>query len=747
MDELQIQDLIYDLALILTLGAAATIIFKLLKQPVVLGYIVAGFIASPHFAFLPSVGNEANIEFWAQIGIIVLLFSLGLEFSFKKLINAGGSAMATALIIVLGMMGTGYAIGKGMGFTSINSIFLGAMLSMSSTTIILKALTDLNLRHRRFVPGVFAVLIVEDLFAVVMMVILSSIAINETVSGGELVKSILQLAFFLIIWFVVGVFLIPTIFRKFRKVISDEMMLIIAMGLCFLMAIFSVESGFSLALGAFVMGSILAGTPEAERIERIVNPVKDLFGAVFFISVGMMVDPQVIVQYAGMITLLSVVVILGMILFGTGGMLATGQPLRIAMESGFSLTQIGEFSFIIATLGTTLGVLDESIYPIIVTVSVITTFTTPFFIKSATPCYNFVEKHLPKKWNALLEGYSKTANADVKPSQRNIWVSIVKRHATRLVLYSVVIVAAVFLLRSYLIPLVITMLENVMSHNLAVIICIAGSLLVLSPFFYAIIIPRFNRKERRVLKASSEGNLVVMPRVVMMILGGMLTLVFINSLLYGFYTSFISAVVSTVYILVLLLLLAPMARKQLENVEHRFISNVNERENRRTGKENNLVSDMHLAYMTVGHDCPFVGERLKNADLRRKYGINVVAILRNSVRYNIPTGDMRIFPGDQIGVIGTDEQIQALLPLLEANSSTRQEAGGEVKFTHFALSNNSPLVGKRLGDTSLREDYKSMIVAVERGDDNFLSLTPDIVFEVGDVVWIVGDTTLMKSLR
>ena len=745
MDEVQIQNLIYDLALILTLGAAATIIFKLLKQPVVLGYIVAGFIASPHFSFVPSVGNGANIEFWAQIGIIVLLFSLGLEFSFKKLINAGGSAISTALIIVLGMMGTGFVVGKSMGFTTVNSIFLGAMLSMSSTTIILKALTDLNLRQRRFVPGVFAVLIVEDLFAVVMMVILSSIAINNTVSGGEMVKSILQLGFFLIIWFVVGVFLIPTLFRRLRLVISDEMMLIIAMGLCFLMAIFSVESGFSLALGAFVMGSILAGTPDAERIERVVKPVKDLFGAVFFISVGMMVDPQVIVQYAGMITLLSVVVIVGMIIFGTTGMLAAGQPLRIAMESGFSLTQIGEFSFIIATLGTTLGVLDESIYPIIVTVSVITTFTTPFFIKSALPCYKFVEKRLPKRWNTLLEGYSKTASADVKPSLRNMWVKIVKRHATRLVLYSAVIVASIFLLRSYLIPLVINMLEKVMSHNLAVLISIVGSLLLLSPFFYAIITPSFTRKEKKLF--ASEGSLVVMPRVVMMLVGGMLMLAFINSLLYGFYSSITSVFVSLIYFAALLLLLAPMARKQLDNVEKRFISNVNERENRRTGKDNNLVSDMHLAYMTVGNDCPFVGQRLKNTDLRRKYGVNVVAILRNSVRYSIPTGNMRIFPGDLIGVIGTDEQIQTLLPLLEANITPPANTSGEVKFTHFALSEKSPLIGKRLGDTSLREDYKSMIVAVEHGEDNFLSPTPDMVFEVGDILWIVGDTTLMKRLR
>ncbi|MBQ3910994.1 MAG: cation:proton antiporter, partial [Muribaculaceae bacterium] len=480
---------------------------------------------------------------------------------------------------------------------------------------------------------------------------------------------------------------------------------------------------------------------------RIINPVKDLFGAVFFISVGMMVDPAIIVEHAGVITLLSVVVIVGMIVFGTTGMLATGQSLKIAMASGFSLTQIGEFSFIIATLGTTLGVLDASIYPIIVTVSVITTFTTPFFIKSAIPCYNFVEKRLPKRLSVLLEGYTKTAASDVKPSQRNMWVSIVKRHITRLVLYSAVIIAAIFVLRKYLIPMAVTMLEKVMSPSLATLLSVTAALVALSPFFYAIITPKLNRKERKTLVQSNVNGLVVMPRVVMVVVGGMLTMAFITSLLVGFYSSVASVVVAIIYLVALILLLAPMARKQLENLESRFMSNVNERENRRTGKENNLVSDMHLAYMTVGYDCPFVGERLKNADLRRKHGVNVVAIQRNSVRYPIPTGDMRIFPGDIIGVIGTDEQIQALLPLLEATATTQPQDNNEVKFTHFPLSDTSPLLGVRLGDTSLREDYKSMIVAIERGQDNFLTPTPDIVFQPGDVLWAVGDVKLMKKMR
>lgn len=296
-ESLNIDSLIGDLAFILILGAVTTIIFKLLKQPVVLGYIVAGFLASPNFEYLPSVTDESNIEFWAQIGIIVLLFSLGLEFSFKKLVNAGGSAVVTALIIVCGMMGVGYCIGRLMHFSFINSLFLGGMLSMSSTTIIIKAFTDLGIRQRKFASLVFAVLIVEDLFAVLMMVLLSSIAINNSVEGSELFMSVGKLVFFLVMWFLVGVYVIPTLLNKSRKLLSNETLLIVSMGLCLGMAVFSVACGFSLALGAFVIGSILASTSFAERIEKLTTPVKDLFGSVFFISVGMMVNPDVIIHY------------------------------------------------------------------------------------------------------------------------------------------------------------------------------------------------------------------------------------------------------------------------------------------------------------------------------------------------------------------------------------------------------------------------------------------------------------------
>ena len=746
METLDINSLISDLALILVLGAVATVIFKMLKQPVVLGYIVAGFLASPHFALLPSVVGEANIEFWAQIGIIVLLFSLGLEFSFKKLVDVGGSAIITALIIVLGMMSLGFVVGKFLGYGLVNSIFLGGMISMSSTTIIIKALTDLNMRQRRFVPMTFAVLIVEDLFAVVLMVILSSIALNNSVQGGEMVGSILKLSFFLIIWFTVGIFLIPTMFKKFRRYISDEQMLIIAMGLCFAMVLFSIKSGFSAALGAFVMGSILAGTNEAERIERLITPVKDLFGAVFFISVGMMVNPTVMTQHWSVIALLAAVVIVGMIVFGTFGMLATGQPLKLAMESGFSLTQIGEFSFIIATLGTGLGVLDKSIYPIIVAVSVITTFTTPFFIKRAEPCYNAIHKVLPKSWTRLLNGYSQDASESEGSETRQLWKSIISRYIVRSLVYSVVIIALIAVCRTYLMPLILNLLGDSGWGRLA---CVVATLVIVGPFIASIILPNVKRSEQERLVETS-GTVSYVPLVVMAILSALLSMIFVTSILHGVYSSAVSIGVAILIVLAALVLFATVPtplRNRISHIEKRFINNINERENRRTGREHNLVSDLHLAYMTVGHDCPFVGDRLRNLDLRTRYGINLVNIQRAGKLHPVPSGEMRIFPGDVLGVIGTEEQIQRMLPLVEAQNDRVETPNLDVKFIHFAIGEHSPIVGQRLESTRLREDYGALLVAVQRGEDDYISPTPDLLFKAGDILWIVGDPKQLSKLK
>lgn len=739
---MNIEGLIADLTLILILGAAVTLIFKKLKQPMVLGYIVAGFIASSHFKYFPSVTDEANIEFWAQIGIIVLLFCLGLEFSFKKLLNVGGSAAVTALIIVGGMMGVGFMVGGFLDLNFINRLFLGGMLSMSSTTIIIKAFTDLNMRQRRFVPHVLAVLICEDLFAVVMMVLLSSVALNNSVEGSEMLFSIGKLVFFLVICFTIGVYVLPTFFNRFRRIINDEMLLIISVGLCMLMAVFSVYSGFSMALGAFIMGAILAGTSEAEHIEKVMKPVKDLFGAVFFISVGMMVNPEIISEYWNIILLLSVVVIVGMIIFGTFGMLATGQSLRIAMESGFSLTQIGEFAFIIASLGMSLKVLEGSLYPIVVAVSVITTFFTPYFIKWAIPCYEWVDKRLPAKLTRTLNAYN--TNAVTENVTKTVWKTVLGRYSWRILLYSVLIIAIMWISGKFFIPFMQNMIGEVWGKLIAMIL----SLGVMSPFFMALTYPSTKRAERQELQ--KEGNRYMVPLVVLTILRMVIAFVLIEVYIGGIYSHAIGVTGAIAAVILLLILLSKRVGRRMKKMESKFVRNLNERELRKSGKGNTLVSDFHLAYMTVGYSCHFVGERLCNSGIRKKYGANVVSIQRGAEIFSIPCADMRLFPGDLIGVIGTEEQIQALLPDVEDSEETANVAHvtneNDMNFTHFEIREDSILIGKTSATARLREEYESLLVAIQRGNV-FKKPTGQEIFNVGDVLWVVGNSKKLNQFK
>ena len=738
---MNVEGLIADLALILVLGAISTIVFKKLKQPIVLGYIVAGFLVGPHFDYFPTIHNEENIDFWAQIGIIVLLFSLGLEFSFKKLMNVGGSAIVTALIIVAGMMGLGFVVGHVLNFSNINSLFLGGMLSMSSTTIIIKAFNDLNMSHRKFVPRVLAVLICEDLFAVVMMVLLSSIAINNSVQGGELLMSILKLVFFLVIWFSVGVYLIPTFFKYSRRLINDEILLVVAMGMCFLMAVFSAYSGFSMALGAFVMGSILAGTCEAEHIEHVVKPVKDLFGAVFFISVGMMVDTGIIVEYASTIVTLSLVVIVGMIVFGTFGMLATGQSLKIAIESGFSLTQIGEFAFIIASLGLSLNVLEPSLYPIVVAVSVITTFFTPYFIKWAEPFYNRLMPHLPTRLLYLLERYSKQESS--VSEEKKIWKAVIGRYAWRILLYSTMIIAIVVVSTSYLLPF----MDKLVGEDWGDVITAGITLTVMSPFLLALSMPTTKQSEWQALQSKS-GSRSTMPLVVLSIMRLLMVFALVTYYLSDVFTLTAGVSMGFGFIFLIIIFLSKKVRRRMRDMELRFIRNLNERELRRSGHDSNLVSDLHVAYIKVGYSCPFVGERLRNSNLRKNYGVNVVNIQRGAQTYPIPNGDMRIFPGDMLGIIGNDEQIQRLLPIIEdsaENSEVHDDV--EVKFMPIEIEEHSPLVGKTSASIRLRDDYQALLVAIQRGENRYIKPDGSEVFEPHDILWVVGNDAKLAPLK
>lgn len=730
--------LISDLALILIVAGIATVVFKRLKQPVVLGYIVAGFLVGPHFGYFPSVIHEANIEFWAELGIIFLLFSLGLEFSYKKLMNVGGSATVTTLFSVTGMIVLGYLCGKLMGFSFISSLFLGGMLSMSSTTIIMKALDDLGMRQRRFAPQVLAVLIVEDLVAIILMVLLSSIAIDNSIAGGQIVWSVLKLIFFLVLWYVVGVYAIPSFFKRQRKFLTNELLLVFSIGLCFLMVVTSTFAGFSAALGAFLIGSILAGTSEAERIEHLTTPVKDLFGAIFFISVGMMVDPHVIGDFWLPIIVLSLVVIVGKFLFGSMGMLVGGQSLRVALQSGLSLPQIGEFSFIIATLGSSLGVIDGNIYPIIVSVSVITTFFTPYFIKASEPICVFAERHTPRWLDSLISRYTQAAERN-ESEVAWLWRQALKRNSWRILLYSVVLVAVLVLSRTWLFPLS----ERLIGADYGPAAATIVTFIAMAPFLLGLCYPVMKKQERDELRDKAHSN---MPFIAMRASRIAIAAGFLLFFLLDTSTHTISIIICCILLIFIGIYYSRLIRRHMRRIESRFVDNLNERELRRNGKNNSLVNDMHLAYVPVGYECSFIGQTLQETGIGRRLGVNVAGIQRGEETIAVPTGEERIFPGDTLGIIGTDGQIQALLEEIEPKEKKKVRKNFEMEFTSFTLTADNPLTDHTIGELDLRRNYSAMIVAVERADGTFVKPTGDCRLTAGDTVWMAGDMTLMKRL-
>lgn len=732
--------LIADLALILLLGAVVTLLFKKLKQPVVLGYILAGFLASPKFTYLPSITHIENIEFWADLGIVVLMFTLGLEFSFRKLMNAGSSAIMTALIIITGMTFAGFGVGKILHLDSINCIFLGGMISMSSTTIILKTLTDLGMRQKKFASLVLAVLIIEDLFAVLMLVLLSSIAVGN-IEGTELLFSIGKLLFFLIIWFLVGVFVLPSFLARVRNFLNDETMLVVAMGLCFSMAVFSVICGFSLELGAFVMGSILAGTMVAEKMEKVVKPIKDLFGAVFFISVGMMVDPSVLVSYWWEILILAAVVIVGMIFFGTVGMLTTGQTLRVAIESGFTLTQVGEFSFIIASLGMSLGVLQQSLYPIIVAVSVITIFTTPYFVKMSQPAYKFVEARLPENLRFLIDRYSKQV-VDTN-STKKLWKDILSRYVGRMTIYSVVLIAIILISRQWFFPLLETYMHD-WGRFLATVI----TLICMLPFLFALSFSSLKKDERIRLHASA--SFYDVPLIALRIIRYLVALLFIVYLFTLAYDATVAWIAGVICLGLIIVFASQEISGRYRAIEKKFIDNLNIRENTRSGINNKLIDDLHLAYIEVGAYCPFVGDKLKDSGLRNEYGISVASISRGDRTMPLPSIEARIFPGDVLGVIGNDEQIKRLNDDIEQDEKAYRSLdvyNSKVELRSLTLTDKSPVIDIPLGKTDIRKDFYCMIVKVQRGEDVFEQPDAETVLRAGDIVWVVGDPDKMDQMK
>ena len=743
----ELPHLIKDLALILVVAGIVTIIFKRLKQPLVLGYVVAGFLVSPNMPYIMSVVDIADIHTWADIGVMFLLFSLGLDFSFKKILKMGSSPIIATCAIVFCMMALGMIVGHSFGWGRMDCIFLGGMLAMSSTTIIYKAFDDLGLRQQRFASMVMSVLILEDMLAIVMMVMLSALASGANLDGGQMVGSVVRIGFFLVLWFVVGIFAIPWLLRSSRTLINNETLLIIALGLCCAMAVISTKVGFSSAFGAFVMGSILAETVEAEKIIKLVEPVKNLFGAVFFVSVGMLVDPKILVDYSVPIMVLVLTILVGQAVFGSFGFLISGQSLKSAMQCGFSMAQIGEFSFIIASLGLSLGVIGNFLYPVVVAVSVITTFLTPYMIRLSTPAYNRLEKRLPKN---IIHMLNELAISHPSAAPYGNWRSLVVQLTKIVVIYSILSIAVIALMFTVaLVPL-----RQMLPHWWANAVCGLMTVLFISPFLRAMVMKKNHSEEFKQLWNESRMNhaALIATIVVRFIIAMMFVFYICNYL-----TRFTNAVMIVIaVVVVMLMVLSRRLKRRSIRMERMFLLNLRSRDikaqvygHKRPLYAGHLLDrDIHISDFDVPEDSLWAGKTLEELQLRSKFGVNVSSILRGRQRINIPSGDDRIYPCDKIQVIGSDDQLTALSKALKNNLHPEDPniEKREMKLRQLVISEDGQFFGKTLSECGIRDIYDCMVVGMEEGEENLSMLAPNQRFYKDDTIWVVGEKENLERL-
>ncbi|MBR1901815.1 MAG: cation:proton antiporter [Bacteroidaceae bacterium] len=745
----ELPHLIIDLAYILIVAGGVTIIFKKLRQPLVLGYIVAGFLAGPHMPYTPSIMDSTSISDWSQIGVIFLMFTLGLEFSFKRIIKMGWQPIIAALLVMTCMISVGSEVGWLFGWSDMDRLFLGGMLAMSSTTIIYKAFDDSGVRLQPFASKVLSVLILEDILGILLMVILSALAVSRKFEGVELLNSLLNLGFFLLLWFLVGVFLIPIILRRYKKYINTETLLIVSVGLCFLMVVIASSVGYSPAFGAFMMGSIMAETTDSERISKSISSLKDFFGAIFFVSVGMLVDPNIIMEYWLPIVAITFAVILGQMTLGSLSFLISGNDLKDSLRCGFSLVQIGEFAFIIASLGETLGVTSKFIYPVVVAVSIITTFFTPYIIKFADPFYNRIEKFIPKtisdkKFSALRRRRSQIIR---KLNLGNAWKSLLRGVFMYSIIYITLCSAIMGASYSSLLPVS----RQICGHWYGNMVCGVITILLLSPFIRPIVIKKNHSEEAKFLLHFNKFHRL-MVRILLLLkfcLGTFVVYYIINFLspLWWFWHVLIS-------ILVTLGIVYNRRIKLISiRIERTFRRNLRSRE--QTAKYPSYGRklkgrDLQIARFTVPGNTKWGGKTLMQLNFGRTEHIHIAAITRGLQRINIPGGNSRIYPGDIIEIVSDQEGLRSFqekmmhdIYMIEESNALRNT----LSIIQVGISNVSPLCGKTLVDIDFRSRYNCMVVGIEDEKGNLQVTEAQRKFQAGERIWVVGEEADLAMLR
>ncbi len=747
--------LIEDLALILMAGALITLLFKRIRQPLVLGYIIAGFLVGPYVHLTPTVVDRENIDTLAEIGVIILLFTLGLEFSFKKLMRVGGSASITAFVEIIFITIAGYFLGKLLGWTTMDSLFLGGMLASSSTTIILRAFDELGVKGKKYAGIVFGVLIVEDIVVILLMVMLSTLAVTRAFEGVQMLMTILKLLFFLAIWFVAGIFLLPTFLRKARKLMDEETLLILSLGLCLGMVVLATQVGFSAELGAFVMGSIIAETTSAEKVEHVIKPVKDLFGAVFFVSVGMMIDPKAMVEHAVPIMWVTMLTLVGKLLSTTLGALLSGQPLKQSVQVGMSMAQIGEFAFIVATLGLSLGVISDFLFPVAVGASAITTFTTPYLIKYSEPAYEAIARMLPAAWVRRLSRYTSGTQSIQAESE---WKVVLKSYMKIALANGVVLLALALFSLKILVPFAE---QNIADHALRAIVVLVISLALAAPFLWAFMARRPGNQSYKELWLNVDYNRG--PLLIIEMARNLIGILFIGYWVARLVPALPAIIVTVAITVLVLVLFSRRIQKVYQRIESRFLTNLSARETAAARDESMAADvlrknadfrtgmepwDAHIVEMEVNPHAAYIGKALAELGWRERFGINIVYIKRGERLIHVPGRDNRLMPFDRVGVIATDAQLQIFQPEFDAVAQTAPAEARieDISLEKILVDEHTKLQGQDIRSSNLRERTDGLVVGIERRKERILNPDSGLQLEWGDVVWIVGNRKKILQL-
>lgn len=743
--------LIEDLALILIVAAFVVLIFRKIKQPLVLGYIIAGFLVSPNFKIFPSIVDSENIKTLAEIGVIFLLFSLGLEFSFKKLMNVGGSASITAFVEIIFITVAGYFTGKLLGWSTMDSMFLGGMLASSSTTIIIRAFDELGVKTKNFAKTVFGVLVVEDIVVILLMVLLSTIAVTKEFEGTQILFTVAKLLFFLSLWFLLGIFLLPTFLKKIKNLVDDEILLILAIGLCLGMVLVATNVGFSAELGAFVMGSIIAETTLAEKVEHTLKSVKDLFGAVFFVSVGMMINYEAMITYAWPILIVTLLTLFGKMISSTLGALLSGQPLKQSVQVGMSMAQIGEFAFIVATLGLSLGVISDFLFPVAVGVSAITTFTTPYLIKFSEPLYNWLVKVIPPKYLAKINKYSSNTQSI---QAENSWQTILKNYGRIIVINGVIIIAIYLLFSRFIIPAIN---ENLDSNDIKNIIGNALPILFILPFLWALMVKRPGSSSYKELWTKTKYNRG--PLLIIEIARFAVGIAILGFFLDRFASTTISFFITIPVAMILIIIFSKRLNRFYNRIEKRFITNLNDR-SQKSEKEalkrlagnteviNNLAAwDVHIIELEVKPLADFIGKNLNELQWREQYGVNIGYIRRGEKLIHTPDRFQVLMPYDKVGIIATDDQFQIFRTVFDSQEVVAEQTTDHIKLGKILINHHSPKKGLSIRESGIRDKTDGLVIAIRRGDERILNPDSSEILQVDDIVWVVGNGKKIEKLN